>query len=123
MTVRDHNSIFFHFPECKVLLCDFHREQAWERWLKTTANGAVNQKGTILQATRNIANALTVEKMNAAIRGLRELPELLHEKSLKLRTWFETKWMPQIKEGIHRVTKKKFTSSQGFPTLHQALHH
>lgn len=24
------------FPECKVLLCDFHREQAWERWASKT---------------------------------------------------------------------------------------
>ena len=22
------------FPHCKVFLCDFHREQAWERWVK-----------------------------------------------------------------------------------------
>ena len=25
------------FPHCKVFLCDFHREQAWERWVKVTS--------------------------------------------------------------------------------------
>ena len=25
------------FPLCKVFLCDFHREQAWERWVKVTS--------------------------------------------------------------------------------------
>ena len=25
---------------CQVLICDFQREQAWERWLNATKNGA-----------------------------------------------------------------------------------
>ena len=25
------------FPHCKVFLCDFHREQAWERWVKVNS--------------------------------------------------------------------------------------
>ena len=24
------------FPQCKVYLCEFHREQSWERWIKKT---------------------------------------------------------------------------------------
>nr|XP_047146875.1 uncharacterized protein LOC124819377 [Hydra vulgaris] len=27
------NSIEYVFSGCSVLICDFHREQAWERWL------------------------------------------------------------------------------------------
>ena len=30
------------FPECKVYLCDFHREQAWERWVKDKKSGMVS---------------------------------------------------------------------------------
>ena len=26
------------FVDCNVLLCNFQREQAWERWLSTVAN-------------------------------------------------------------------------------------
>ena len=27
------------FPQCTVYLCDFHREQAWERWVKDRNHG------------------------------------------------------------------------------------
>ena len=27
------------FPSSKIFLCDFHREQAWERWVIKKANG------------------------------------------------------------------------------------
>ncbi|XP_065679986.1 uncharacterized protein LOC124806407 isoform X2 [Hydra vulgaris] len=33
------NSLESVFPGCQVHICDFHREQAWERWLSKTANG------------------------------------------------------------------------------------
>ena len=26
------------FPDAKVYLCDFHREQSWERWVKNHEN-------------------------------------------------------------------------------------
>ena len=28
------------FIDCQVLTCNFHREQAWERWLNATKNRA-----------------------------------------------------------------------------------
>ena len=36
------------FPECKVYLCDFHREQAWERWVKDRKHGLSPTDGEIL---------------------------------------------------------------------------
>ena len=27
------------FPNCKVYLCDFHREQSWEGWVKDCKHG------------------------------------------------------------------------------------
>jgi len=27
------------FPDTKMYLCDFHREQCWERWIKCHKNG------------------------------------------------------------------------------------
>ena len=27
------------FPTCQIYLCDFHREQAWERWTKERKHG------------------------------------------------------------------------------------
>ena len=33
---------------CQVLICDFQREQAWERWLNATKNGASMIKEVML---------------------------------------------------------------------------
>ncbi len=65
--------------------------------MKTKANGVSQHKSVNLQAMRNIANALTVEKMDTAIKSLKELLEWRHQNSKKLRNWFETKWFLQVK--------------------------
>ena len=36
------------FSQCKVYLCDFHREQCWERWIKERAHGLSPVDGEIL---------------------------------------------------------------------------
>ena len=36
------------FPQCKVYLCDFHREQCWERWVKDRKHGLSPTDGEIL---------------------------------------------------------------------------
>ena len=36
------------FPACKIYLCGFHREQAWERWAKDKKHGLSSEDGSIL---------------------------------------------------------------------------
>ena len=36
------------FPDTVVYLCDFHREQAWERWVKASKHGLSNSEADIL---------------------------------------------------------------------------
>jgi len=36
------------FPDTVVYLCDFHREQAWERWVKASKHGLSNSEAEIL---------------------------------------------------------------------------
>ena len=46
------------FPSAILYLCDFHREQAWERWVKERAHGLANSDAEILlDLLRNCANA------------------------------------------------------------------
>ena len=45
------------FPECKTYLCDFHREQCWERWVKDRKHGLSCFTG------RGRRVALSVEKL------------------------------------------------------------
>lgn len=46
------------FPKTQVYLCEFHREQAWERWAKERKHGLSNiQAAVLLDLLRNCANA------------------------------------------------------------------
>ena len=46
------------FPSCKVYICDFHREQCWERWVKDRKHGLTSQEAdTLLSFLRDTANS------------------------------------------------------------------
>lgn len=46
------------FPSVKVYLCDFHREQAWERWVKNSKHGLTKEEGmSLLNLLRDCAGA------------------------------------------------------------------
>jgi hypothetical protein len=40
-------------------ICDFHREQAWERWLKKGDNGLTHKKDDVLKLLRTVAKSNT----------------------------------------------------------------
>lgn len=54
------------YLEAFVNLCDFHREQAWERWLKATHNEVGKDKAEVLILLRSIARSKTVEEFDIA---------------------------------------------------------
>ena len=46
------------FPKTKCYLCEFHREQAWERWVKDKKHGLSDaQASDLLDLLRDCANA------------------------------------------------------------------
>ena len=46
------------FPSTKVFLCDFHREQAWERWVKDHKHGLTkDEHEQLFCLLRTCANA------------------------------------------------------------------
>lgn len=46
------------FPNTTIYLCEFHREQAWERWVKERKHGLSEMQGaTLLDLLRDCANA------------------------------------------------------------------
>ncbi|XP_062568783.1 uncharacterized protein LOC134230930, partial [Saccostrea cucullata] len=54
-----------------VYLCDFHREQAWERWLKATHNGIGDDKDEILSLLRSVARSKTNEEFELSNNRLK----------------------------------------------------
>ncbi|CAG2217273.1 unnamed protein product [Mytilus edulis] len=61
------NAIESGFPDSFVYLCDFHREQAWDRWLNASHNGVQLYKSQILYLLRNIATASTEEGLRTKL--------------------------------------------------------
>ncbi|XP_063435696.1 uncharacterized protein LOC134716616 [Mytilus trossulus] len=61
------------FPGSYVYLCDFHREQSWERWLTAANNGLNTEKNNVLSLLRPVARALNEEDYNSALSTLKVL--------------------------------------------------
>lgn len=55
---------------CLVLLCDFHREQAWGRWLRTSNHGCTSVINDVQDDLRDVANAKTEEAYQEALEEL-----------------------------------------------------
>lgn len=61
----------FNFSDSVVFICDFHREQAWERWLAKKGNGCSDIKQEALAKLQRMARASTDAECKAAEEGLR----------------------------------------------------
>ena len=95
------------FPNCKVYLCDFHREQAWERWVKDRKHGLSPDEGdTLLSLLRDIAQAPSPESDNLSLsldhnynQHVVDLKRsAIWKKNSLVREWLEGKWLcsPQV---------------------------
>ncbi|XP_065650796.1 uncharacterized protein LOC136078917 [Hydra vulgaris] len=62
-------------PGCQVFICDFHREQAWERWLSKSTNGCSYVKDQVKKMLRKIAHSKTEEICKKLVQELEEWPE------------------------------------------------
>ncbi|XP_065682326.1 uncharacterized protein LOC124811828 [Hydra vulgaris] len=88
------------FPGCKVLICDFHREQAWERWLVKVSNGCAYHKADILQKLRKISHSTNVDAMELAILDLKQSEYWSNERFSKLKKYIETYWLTIIERWV-----------------------
>ena len=85
------------YTDCKVYICDFHRQQAWERWLSKGANGATAFKADILCRFRRIAHAATEMQYKEAVASL-EGWEVWNSPEMKAaRDWFNHTWQQEHK--------------------------
>ena len=55
------------FPEATAYICDFHRLQAWQRWVKKSKNGLNSlEQEELLAHLKRVANASTRESYDSA---------------------------------------------------------
>ncbi|XP_071952734.1 uncharacterized protein [Antedon mediterranea] len=89
---RELSAIKELFPETKTYICDFHREQAWIRWVSKTDNGVTKSKDQILAHLRRCAHATTVLAYKKAVNTLK-MSEVW-KKNCRLQQWLSKKWLP-----------------------------
>ena len=92
------------FKECKVFLCDFHREQAWERWIKERKHGLSNEDGsrllTLLRkcaiAPPDFTSQEVDHKYQEAVKILKGME--IWKKNEQVQQWLQSKWLsiPQV---------------------------
>ncbi|KAK3106823.1 hypothetical protein FSP39_000615 [Pinctada imbricata] len=68
------------FPDSKVYLCDFHREQAWERWMSASHNGISDKEGKSESWNQNS----------------------------KFRSWFERRWLSKHQRWVRFGRQERF---------------
>ena len=83
--------LLYIIADCHVYICDFHREQAWERWAAKKDNGVLMEKETLLCHLRRAARAETIPKYNEAVDALKSLT--LWKENPKLRNWLNNIWL------------------------------
>lgn len=82
---------------CAVFLCDFHREQAWERWTAKATNGVLPIKDEVLAKCRLIANSDTEKIYQERVHSLKG--SNFWKENPNLQVWFENHWLKE-----HRVS-------------------
>ena len=90
------------FPTVKVYLCDFHREQAWDRWVRNHKHGLTqDEQRELLTFLRQCAWAppLSTESEDQVISPFNlAVQDLKNSKVWKthdsVRQWLSTKWLP-----------------------------
>ena len=83
----------YFFSDSQVLLCDFHREQAWFRWLSSTNNGMREYKEVFLQLLRNIATSETSGEYTMTVNKLKEHKVWSLPKVSAFRDWINKTWL------------------------------
>ena len=102
------------FPSTTVYLCDFHTEQAWDRWVKDRKHGlSQTEAEQLLAFLRACAWAPSIEGPDAAsaykhaVDDLKQSP--VWRNHVQVREWLTNKWLsiPQVSV-YNTVDQNKF---------------
>ena len=92
---KEINAIESVFESCRVYLCDFHREQAWTRWVNKHDHKVTHVKEEVLARLRKIAHAESETDFENAVDALYQSTILANYSML--RNWFNNYWYPHHK--------------------------
>jgi len=91
----------FCFVDSQIYICDFHREQAWERWLAKSSNGLTDRKQSVLAKLRAVARARTEKEYLEKLDNLKDSEEW--KTNSNLRNYMTKTWLPQHKVHLQNI--------------------
>lgn len=81
------------FPESQISICDFHRLQAWQRWLRRKENN-ISDPDEALRLMKHVASASNQHDFDKAVEVLVDSE---YWKNNRFRSYFEEVWL-SVKE-------------------------
>lgn len=89
------NAIEATFPGIHALICDFYREQAWERFVKKGEHEvAFKDRQPFLTLHCGVAISSSKEELSKAVKKLKAFHM---SKQDQVKPWLEKMWFPHIK--------------------------
>ena len=92
------------FPACQMYLCDFHREQSWERWTKDRKHGLSSDDAEVLLSLlRDCAHAPSPTALDLPVdhhyqQHVDNLKKSrIWQHNQQVQEWLETKWLSSPK--------------------------
>ena len=92
---------FFCFVDIQIFICDFHREQAWERWLAKSTNGLTENKQIIFAKLRAIARSRTEQEYSEKVSELKD--SRVWQSSTSFQNYISKTWLPQQKVPLKQL--------------------
>ena len=112
------------FPGCTVYLCDFHREQAWGRWVRSNRSGlSKSDQEVLLSDLRSLAWAPPGTSQGKAQDHLYRVQEgvlkqsELYKQNKIVRDWLDNTWLSCPEVRILIFTKSYCSCCNHFRSL------
>ena len=90
-------------------LCDFHREQAWERWTKKSEHSLKSEdREILLHNLRSMAHAPRSQNpatplANVAAAKKKVLDSDVYKNNTQVQSWLQGTWFPEEKRWAERI--------------------
>ena len=114
------NAIEKEFPNASVYICDFHRIQAWNRWVRSGKSELDSQQQEILiTLLQRVATACEVTAHKTAIAKLRNTA--LYKTNKHVQEYLENVWMSCVERWAKAFAKLKDAGSFSDGWLHDSV--
>jgi len=104
------------FQSTQVLICDYHRIQAWDSWFNRKTNGCFNHKAVILEYLNRIAESGTDYEMNQSLDLFKKSEFYSKNNYVNLLLYFNTYWFNMKERWIlaYRQHRLRFQCSENY---------